>query len=114
MLHLHCLVWLRGAFHFSDIRERLQSDPEYAACMVRFIDKIIRCSIDSEQNSEAPKNEGPSASSKETDREFDIKLHNDSNVVAAKIQMHLSSHNTTCFKYGAAATGKCRFDFPRP
>ncbi len=27
MLHLHCLVWLRRAFHLADLRNRLQSDP---------------------------------------------------------------------------------------
>ncbi len=26
MLHLHCLVWLRRAFHLFDLHSRLQSD----------------------------------------------------------------------------------------
>ncbi len=30
LLHLHCLVWLRGAFHLSEIRNQLCSDPVYA------------------------------------------------------------------------------------
>ena len=37
----------------------------------------------------------------------------DSNPVASKCQLHSSSHNATFFKYGAAAIGQCRFDFPR-
>ncbi len=40
-------------------------------------------------------------------------MEQDSNAVAAKSQLHSSTHNATCFKYGAAETGQCRFNFPR-
>lgn len=43
MLHLHCLVWLKGAFHLSKLRQRLLSDPEYTDRVVEFIDQIIKC-----------------------------------------------------------------------
>lgn len=34
--------------------------------------------------------------------------------MAKRFHMHSSTHNATCYKYGAAATGQFRFDFPRP
>lgn len=113
MLHLHCLVWLSGAFHLSKIREQLQTDDKYAADMVQFVDRIIWCSI-SEGNPDDINNEPPSALLPETDREFMAKLEQDSNNIAAKTQLHSSFHNATCYKYGAAASKQCRFDFPRP
>lgn len=30
MLHLHCLIWLRGAFHIDVLQKRLILEPEYA------------------------------------------------------------------------------------
>ncbi len=101
MLHLHCLVWLRGVFHLAELRSRLQSDPQYAADIVKFIDSIICCSM-------------ADISLNETDEEFALKLYKDSNAIASKTQVHSFSHNATCFKYKAAISGKCRFDFPRP
>ena len=114
MLHLHCLVWLRGAFHLSEIRNRLCSDTEYAAKMVEFVDNIIKCSIISTIQPETLLQEAPRASLDETDEEFSQKLEQDSNAIAAKSHLHSSTHNATCFKYGAAASGQCRFNFPRP
>ena len=37
-----------------------------------------------------------------------------SNNVAFACQMHSKNHNATCFKYSAAKTQKCRFNFPCP
>ena len=34
MLHLHCLVWLRGVFHISKLRNQLRSDPAYTTRMI--------------------------------------------------------------------------------
>ena len=47
------------------------------------------------------------------DADFIQKFKNDSNAVILKRQMHFISHNATCYKFGAAATQKCRFDFPQ-
>lgn len=113
MLHLHCLVRLKGAFHLTNLRHRLLSDPEYANRMVEFIDRIIKCSIVQGEATQ-PNPDAPSAYMDETDTEFAQRLADDSNTVAAKRQMHSISHNATCFKYGAAGTGKCRFKFPHP
>lgn len=52
----------------------------------------------------------PLASLNEND--FAQKLDKDSNAVASNCQMHAISHIAN-FEYGAAATGTCRFDFPR-
>ena len=114
MLHLHCLVWLRGVFHISKLRNQLRSDPAYTTRMIQFIDRIIKCSIVPARRSDGPKLDAPLASLNETDQEFAQRLEDDSNAVASKCQLHSSSHNATCFEYGAAATGQCRFDFPRP
>ena len=104
ILHLHCLVWLRGAFHLLKIRNQLCSDPEYAARMANFTDNIIRCSLDSAVQPETLSREAPSASLDETNNDFGQKLDQDSNAIAAKFQLHSSTHNAKCFKYGAAVT----------
>ena len=39
------------------------------------------------------------------------KLDVNSNSIASKCQMHSILHNAICSKYGATATGKCRFNF---
>ena len=88
-------------------------DAKYAADMVKFIDKIICCSI-SDEGSDVVGDEAPSALGSETDQEFMLKLERDSNAIATKTQLHSSNHNATCFKYGATDSKQCRFDFPRP
>lgn len=87
MLHLHCLVWLRGAFYLVELRNRLQSDPQYAINMVKLIDNIVCCSIADILSTEKIKQKAPSASLNETDEDFALKLYKDSNAVASKIQM---------------------------
>lgn len=114
MLHLYCLVWLRDVFHISKLRDRLQTDSEYAARVVEFVNCIIRYSIVLEDKTRVPKFEAPSASLDEWDSSFALKLDVDSNAMAMRYQMYSSIHNATCYKYGAAATGQCRFDFPCP
>ena len=114
MLYLHCLVWLRDAYHISKLCDRLQADSEYAACVVEFVNRIIRCSIVLEDKTRAPKFEAPSAFLDESDSSFALKLDIDSNIMAMRYQMHSSNHNAICYKYGATAIGQYRFDFPRP
>ncbi len=112
MLHLHCLVWLCGTFHITQLREQLQADSEYAACIVEFIDCIIRCSIILEDEAHVPQSDALSAYHDDSDSSFVLKLDVDSNVVVRKYQIHLSTHNAICYKYDAAATDQYRFDFP--
>ncbi len=127
MLHLHSLVWLRGGFHLADLHSRLQSDPQYATDMLQFIDTINSCSLADKLSSENIEQEvsaadmlspvsrkAPSASLNETNVEFALALYRDSNAVVSKTQVHSSSHNATYFKYGAAVSGKCWFDFRHP
>ena len=84
MLHLHCLIWLSGSFHLSEIRNQLCSDTEYVAKMVEFVDNIIKCSIISTIQPKTLSQEAPRVSLDETDDEFSQKLKQDSNAIAAK------------------------------
>ncbi len=114
MLYLHCLVWLSDAFHITQLRKQLQADSEYVVCVVEIIDCIIKCSIIPEDEAYAPQSDAPSTSLNDSNSSFVLKLDVNSNAVVRKCQMHLSTHNAICYKYGAIATGQCRFDFPCP
>lgn len=39
---MHCLVWVCDIFHITQLRKQLQIDTKYAACIVEFINCIIR------------------------------------------------------------------------
>ena len=69
--------------------------------MVKFIDKIICCSI-LEEGSNVIGDEAPSTLGSETDQGFLLILEQNDNAITAKTQLHFSSHNATCFKYGVA------------
>ena len=79
--------------------------------MALYLDNIVKYSIQPIDAISAGSLEAPPAALEQTDTEFAAKLAADSNAVAAKCQMHSMSHNATCFKYGAAVTGKCWFNF---
>lgn len=116
MLHLHCLVWLAGNLEFINLKDRLQNDPIFATRMIRYLDSIIKCSVDlAAENLEAQRAQlqPPSAKDPETDEAFISRLHCDSNAVASKRQMHSKNHNRTCFKYAKNGPRECRFLFPR-
>ena len=74
--------------------------------MITFIDHIIKYSIDAAAEQHKIMMEAPSASLHESNSEFAFKLHQDSNAVASKYQMHSKTHNATCFKYGTKTTGQ--------
>ena len=76
-----------------------------------FINRIIRYSIKPEDEAKALQTDTPYAFLDESDSSFTLKLDVNSNAVAERFQMHLSNHNATCYKYGAAIIGQCRFDF---
>lgn len=69
--------------------------------MVKFIDRIIWCSILT-KISDLVINEAPSTLLKENDYEFILKSEKDSNVIAAKTQLYFSFHKAACIKYEAA------------
>jgi hypothetical protein len=118
MLHLHALVWLTGNLAFSDLRDRLLRDSAFATRMIRYLDTVIKQSIDldiDDHNQIGLPNMPPSASNLETDDEFHVRLSADSNAVACEKQIHSARHNATCFKYRQRGLGKdtCRFGMPR-
>ena len=82
--------------------------------MEEYLDGIIKCSIESSVTATCGNSEAPLAVLEETNAEFAAKLAADSNCIASKCQMHSMSHNATCFKYGAAASQKYRFNFLHP
>ncbi len=129
ILHLYFLVWLRGAFYLTDLHSHLQSDLQYATNMLQFIDTIISFSLVDKSLFENIKHEvpvadvlssvnisheAPSTNLDQTDAEFALALYKNSNAIASKTQVHSSLHNATCFKYGAAVSEKCRFNFSCP
>lgn len=69
--------------------------------MVKLLNKIIRCSI-LRKILDFIIDKGLSAFFNKTDCEFLLKLEKDSNIIAAKTQLHFFFHKTTYFKYGAA------------
>lgn len=114
MLYFHYFIWLCGVFHLSEIHNPVCLDLVYIAGIVEFIENIIRYSIVSRLQAETLSQKAPQASLDETDDDYGSKLEHDSNAVAAKSQFHSNTYNTTCFKYGAAASRQYWFDFLRP
>jgi hypothetical protein len=118
MLHLHVLVWLRGNLGFSTLRQRLQTDPDYADRMINYLESIISQSIDNTIQNESDSDHPfipPSTRGTESDEAFFARLVDDSNTVARKKQLHSKHHLSTCFKYQRSGSGKssCRFGMPR-
>lgn len=118
MLHLHCLVWLKGMTNLSNFRQKMPSDPDYLSQLIQFLDHIIKASLSvSPSDTSATQNPCPTkftpfSTTHDIDA-FCASLDADSNKVASKVQMHSTSHNTSCYKYGKSGS-KCRFNFPRP
>jgi hypothetical protein len=116
MLHLHCLIWLEGNIGFQNLRQRLQEDADFAARMVRYLESIIKCSVNLAADDLEDQRENlapPSAKEAESDGSFMTSLLSDANAIASKRQMHASSHTRTCFKYSNNRSHECRFLFPR-
>ncbi len=44
ILHLHCLVWLRGVSHLATLRSQIQSNVEFRQRLFSFLEHIIKCS----------------------------------------------------------------------
>lgn len=82
----------------------MQANFKYTACVIEFINCIIKCSIIPEDEAKTPQYNIPSTLLNELDLSFIQKLDVNLNAVARKCQMHSSTHKTTCYKYGAIAT----------
>jgi hypothetical protein len=103
---------------FSNLRDRLITDSEFAARMIHYLESIIIQSIDESiaDNSEVNTAAMPPSNNKvQSDDEFLSRLYQDGNSVARKKQMHLKHHLAGCFKYGQKGSKKntCRFGMPR-
>ena len=85
----------------------------FATRIVHFIDRIIKCFIDSEFVNAFVYLKAFSTCLNKTVEELFQKFYQNSNVIIVKKQLHFSSHTSTCFKYNAVAIRQCRFDFSR-
>ncbi len=45
ILHLHCLVWLKGMPSFSDLRRKIVDEDGFKAQLLFFLDQVIRCKL---------------------------------------------------------------------
>ena len=118
MLHLHAMVWLRGNLSFANLRSRVLADTDFATRVLHYLESVIIQSIDETTLVDPEVNLAPmcpSASDPESDRDFHLRLANDSNLVARAKQLHSKSHFATCFKYRPRDRSKptCRFGMPR-
>lgn len=82
--------------------------------MMKIIANIICYSMADVSDCKETSQEALSMSLDKTDGKFALKLYQDSNSVASKIQIHSSSYNVTCFRYKAVITRKYWFGFPCP
>ncbi len=113
MLHLHCLVWLKGVSHLATLRMQLQSNDEFHQKFLSFLKHIIKCLASQNLHLQTLDQACPNANDPITTSEFADLLRSDSEAVARKVQMHLPSHNLTCYKYNTRESKVCRFDFLR-
>ncbi len=44
MLHLHCLMWLKGVLHLAILQTQLQSNDKFCQNLFLFLKHIIKCS----------------------------------------------------------------------
>ncbi len=115
MLHLHCLVWLKGMSSFSDLRRKIVDEDGFKAWLLSFLDQVIRCELTPVNTDKVLPEVGPSAAIAGEDEasSFISRLKDNANLVASRVQMYSRNHNATCFKYGRNKT-QCRFNFSRP
>ena len=96
----------------------MRGDPDYLSQLIWFLDHIIKASLSvPPSNTSATQNACPTKftlfSTTFDVNAFCVTLDADSNKIASKIQMHSTSHNASCYKYGKSES-KCRFNFSRP
>ncbi len=115
MLHLHCLVWLKGMSSFSDLRKKIVDEDRFKARRLSFLDQVIRCELTPVDTDKVLLEVGLSAAIAGEDEasSFALRLKKNANLVVSRVQIHSQNHNATCFKYSCNKT-QCRFNFPRP
>ncbi len=114
ILHLHCLVWLKGVSHLAMLRMQLQSNDEFRQKLLLFLEHIIKYLASQNPHFQTLDQACPNANNPIITLEFADLLRSNNEAVARKIQMHLPSHNPTCYKYNTRESKVCRFDFLRP
>ena len=112
MLHLHCLVWLKGVLHLVILQMQLQSNDEFHKKLFSFLEHIIKWSVSQNPYLQTLDQACPNNNDSITTSQFANLLRSDSKAIAQKVQMHLPSHNLTCYKYNTRKSNVCRFDFP--
>jgi Helitron helicase-like domain at N-terminus len=101
MLHLHCLIWLKGNFTFEELRSRVLNDADFAERLISFLESIITNTVENAlENTDLLFQEVPSPLPEQSPAEFYNQLVTDGHTIANKTQRHSQSHNATCFKYG--------------
>ncbi len=111
MLHLHCLMWLKGVLHLAILRTQLQSNNEFCQKLLSFLEYIIKYLASQNPHFQTLDQACLNANDPITIPEF--ALRSDSKAIMQKVQMHLPSHNPTYYKYNICKLQVCRFDFPR-
>src|SRR5436305_4761067 len=96
-LHLHCLIWIAGNVGIRNLQERIASDDEFAASIIRYMEDVIKQSLNAVDEADLS---GPPLLERTINPdsdEFEHDLENDSNLVARRFNMH--KHTATCRKY---------------
>lgn len=89
----------------------MQTDFEYATCIVIFINGIIRYFIKLEDKAKSLQSNILLAFLDKSDSNFILKLNVNSNTVVMRFQIYLSTHNIIYYKYKTIVTGQYRFEF---
>jgi Helitron helicase-like domain at N-terminus len=101
MLHMHCLVWLKGNFTFEELRTQVLHDTAFAQRLISFLESIITNTVEKAiENTTVLFQDIPLPSPDQSPEDFCDQLVRDSHTIANKTQRHSQTHNVTCFKYG--------------
>ncbi len=87
MLHLHCLVWLKGMSSFSDLRRKIVDKNGFKARLFSFLDQVIRCELTLVDIDKILPVIGPSAATAGEDEasSFTLRLKDNANLIASRV-----------------------------
>ena len=85
MLHLHCLVWLRGALQLATLHFEIQNNHDFCLKLLLFLELIINCSVCPDHCSETLDNPYSNANDFITTPQFTSLLESYSKSVARKV-----------------------------
>lgn len=114
IVHLHCLVWLKGASHLPILRAKIQGNEDFRVRLLIFLEYIIKYSTNNDIFSDAFHPAYPDIYETNTIKNFRAQFKEDSEAVVKKVQIYSPMYNPTCYKYNTSQSKVCRFDFPRP